>query len=75
MKEVAENRTDVRPQMGAGDEQYTGLARHPMARKWLKRCLAEEIRKGAEAGPGEERDRHRRIAAEIREKLKPEVEG
>lgn len=72
MKETAENRTDARPQPSAEDAQYTGLARHPMARRWLKRSLSEQLQKAMKAGPGEQRDKHHRIAAGIREKLKPE---
>lgn len=73
IKETAENRTDARPQPGAEDEQYTGVARHPMARRWLRRSLQAEKRKAVAAGPGAERSRHMRVAKGLQEQLTPEV--
>lgn len=70
MKETAENRTEARPQPGPEDDVYTGLARHPLARKWLRRSLKDQLQKAAKAGPGAEREKRHRIAEGIRAQLK-----
>lgn len=69
IKELAELRKDARPQPGAEDEKYSGIAAHPLARRWLRRCLADEMQAAMAAGPGEQRDQHHRRVAEIRQQL------
>ena len=46
----------------------SGLAANPLARRWLKRQLADEMEK-AMITRGEERNRHRQRVEEIRAQL------
>lgn len=71
MKELAENRKDARPRPTWEDAQYNGVARHPLGRRWLRRRLREEMRATLEAGPGDERERHRATVNELRAQLRP----
>lgn len=73
IKELAEARTDARPQPSAEDEKYSGVARHPLSRRWLRRSLQAEKRKAVAAGPGAERQRHLRVASGLQAQLTPEV--
>ena len=72
LKETTEKRTEARPQPGEQDAAFTGVARHPLARRWLRRRLKQEIREAAKA-TGEERERRKATAAEIRGLLRPEA--
>jgi len=69
IKETAENRKEARPQATEADAKYSGIAAHPLGREWLRRSLASAMRSAVRAGPGEERARHKKRAAEIRAQL------
>ena len=71
LKETTEKRTEARPQPGEQDAAFTGVARHPLARRWLRRRLKDEVRSAAQAS-GEEREAHKAKAAELRGMLRPE---
>ena len=73
MKELAQIREDARPQPGPDDAKFEGIARLPLARRWLRRKLKAEMRAAVAAGEGAERERHKATVEEIRAQLRPEA--
>ena len=72
MKETTEARQDARPQPGEQDAAFTGVARHPLARRWLRRRLRHEMRAAAQA-TGTEREQRTATIVELRSLLRPEA--
>ena len=69
--ERTERTESARPQPSEADAKFSGVAAHPLGRRWLRRRLKQEARRAMQA-TGEERREHRAKADEIRAMLRPE---
>lgn len=72
IKETTELNSRSRPEATPEDDRFSGVAKHPLARRWLKRCRVAEMRAAVATRNPEARAKHHRRAAGLSEQLKPE---
>lgn len=71
MKELAQIRSDNGKLTSTdADHQYEGIAKIPMARRWIRKCLKAEMRKALKTEGSEQLATMKRVD-ELRAQLRP----